>query len=124
MLLLSWVSGAVLPDSNKETSEPAAESSSADSSSSSTNDDSQDARIGLYAQKAYDGYSFGPIGGNSAFFLTSLPGYDGKLFQWLENGTLESHFESCNCSPNLFESLLTSLGSKVCRTCCLSYFKN
>ncbi len=45
-------------------------STSSDSSSPST--DEQNARIGLYMQKLY-GYSVGPMGGNSAFYLSSLP---------------------------------------------------
>ena len=102
LLTSNWVNGASLPvdakkSASSESSEPAAEtSSSADASSS--NDDSQDARIGLYAQKQYDGYSFGPIGGNSAFYLTSLPGYDGKFFQW-PNHILA---QSCKLSFVLF----------------------
>lgn len=79
MLLASSTWGASIPgkedSSPSPPSSPAAdntnpEASSSDSSSSST--DEQNARIGLYMQKLY-GYSVGPMGGNSAFYLSSLP---------------------------------------------------
>jgi hypothetical protein len=38
-------------------------------------DEQADARMGLYTQKVEPYGSVGPIGGNSAFYLTSLPGY-------------------------------------------------
>lgn len=66
-------------NTTKESTGSNAKESSGDPSSSTGSaeggGDEQNARIGLYMQKVYGyGDSFGPMGGNRAFYLTSLSG--------------------------------------------------
>lgn len=75
LLATCKTNGASVAVDSKDSHVTATESYKESAKETSYGDDNHNPRIGLYMQKVDPYGTVGPIGGNQAFFLTSLPSY-------------------------------------------------
>lgn len=75
LLATCKTNGASVAVDSKDSHVSATESYKESAKETSYGDDNHNPRIGLYMQKVDPYGTVGPIGGNQAFFLTSLPSY-------------------------------------------------
>lgn len=96
---------SVAVDSKESYPETADNKDSKDSNNNNGANDELDPRIGLYKQQIYHYDSVGPIGGNQAFYLTSLPS-SGNFHGFPQVQTIDVN-RLLNCLLNGFNNFIT-----------------